>query len=250
MPGKPFALGLTWRTRSPIQHGVIMFAHLLDASGNPVGGTDTQMFFEFPLVLLPTDVTLPARYDLKVDDGLPPGKYMIEVGLFYPAQNTRLPVEINGKRAEDDRVLIGPLKVKLNVPLSMTLKASNESFGHEINLVGFDVAPKIKRGDDLKLTVLWQSQKFIQRDYTLFVHILDDANRIVAQTDVQPRDGTYPTSIWDASEMIPDEITVAIPADAPRGKLKIEIGWYDATTGERLKTENGDSIILGEVTSE
>ncbi|MBI5302823.1 MAG: glycosyltransferase family 39 protein [Chloroflexi bacterium] len=249
-PGKTFPLGLLWETRAPIQSSVKMFAHILDVSGNPVGGTDTEMFFEYPLALLPRDLTLPARYDLKVNAGLPPGKYMLEIGLFSPAQNARVPVEIDGKRAEDDRVLFGPLKVKLNVPIVTPARASNARFGDAITLVGFDAASQIKRGEELKLTWLWQSNQFIRHDYTVFVHLLDNTNRIVAQTDVQPRGGTYPTSIWDGGELVADEIAVTIPADAPRGKYRIEIGWYDAQTGERLPTQNGDSIVLGEVSVE
>lgn len=246
-PGETFPLGLTWSSHTPIQSGIKMFAHLLDAFGNPVGGVDTGIFFEYPLALLPNNETLPARYDLKVNDELPPGKYMIEVGLFYPAQNTRLPVEINGARVDDDRVLIGPLKVGLPSAPSMALRTSNVRFGDEITLIGFDVTSKIKRGEDLKLRLLWRSEKFIQRDFTLFVHVLDNANRIIAQTDLQPIGGTYPTSIWDAGERVPDEITVAIPADAPRGRLRVEIGWYDAQTGKRLPIADGDAFILNEV---
>ena len=83
-PGKTFPLGLFWLSHAPIQQGVVLFAHILDSSGNPVGGADTGMFFEYPLALLPPNQILPARYDLKVNDGLPPGKYMIEVGLSIP----------------------------------------------------------------------------------------------------------------------------------------------------------------------
>jgi 4-amino-4-deoxy-L-arabinose transferase-like glycosyltransferase len=248
-PGKVFPLYLWWSSRAPIQSSMKMFAHILDASGTVVGGADTELFFEYPLALLPHNVTLPARYEVRVNDGLPPGKYMLEVGLFAPAQNARVPVTINGKRAEDDRVLIGPLKVRLPPPASMTYRTGNARFGDSITLTGFDAVSKVKRSENLKLSLLWQSEKYIQRDYTLFVHALDNAGRIVAQTDVQPRGGAYPTSIWDASEFVPDEITLAIPPDA-RGTLRVVIGWYDAQTGERLPTATGDSILLSEVNVE
>ncbi|MBI5650587.1 MAG: glycosyltransferase family 39 protein [Chloroflexi bacterium] len=248
-PGQSFPLGLFWMNRAPIQSSMKMFAHILDASGNVVGGADTELFFEYPLALLPRDQSLPARYDLKINDGLPPGKYMLEVGLFSPAQNARVPVEINGKRAEDDRILIAPLKIGLRATPPMPSRLIHARFGDAITLIGFDAAPKIKRGEDLKLILLWQSEKFITRDYTLFVHALDDANRIIAQSDAPPRGGAYPTLIWDANEFVPDEITLAFPADA-RGKLRVIIGWYDAQTGERLPTAHGDSIVLSEVNVE
>jgi 4-amino-4-deoxy-L-arabinose transferase-like glycosyltransferase len=246
-PGKPLALGLIWRSRAPIQSNLQMFAHILDPFGHPVGGTDAGVFFEYPLALVPNHSYLPARYDLQVNKDLMPGKYVIEIGLFHLARNARVPVEIDGARVEDDRVIVQPLKVGLHRVPPTNLRTSRVHFGDVITLMGFDGASRVSRGEDLKLTLLWKSEKPIQYDYTLFVHVLDDADHIIAQTDVQPVDGTYPTSIWDVGELVTDEISVAIPTNAPKGRWRVGLGWYDAQTGARLPTADGDMLILYEV---
>lgn len=245
--GKPLTLGLIWRSRAPIQSNLQMFAHILDSSGHTVGGTHTGLFFEYPLALLPNHSFLPARYDLQVNQELSPGKYVIEIGLFHPARNARVPIEMDGKRVEDDRILVQPLKVGLRRVPPTNLRASHVQFGDVITLIGFDGTSRVKRGEDLKLTLLWKSEKFTQYDYTLFVHMLDDAGNIIAQIDTQPVGGTYPTSIWDAGELVTDEIRIAIPSHAPKGRWRIGLGWYDAQTGQRLRTADGDMLILYEV---
>ncbi|MCX7838990.1 MAG: glycosyltransferase family 39 protein [Anaerolineae bacterium] len=246
-PGKPLTLGLIWRNRAPIQSNLQMFAHILDSSGHTVGGVHTGLFFEYPLTLVPNDSYLPARYDLQVNQELLPGKYVIEIGLFHLARDARVPIEINGKRVDDDRILVQPLKVGLQRVPPPDLRPARATFGDLITLIGFDIAARIKRGEDLKLTLLWKSEKFTQYDYTLFVHVLDDAGNIIAQTDTQPLGGTYPTSIWDVGELVTDEIRVTIPPHAPSGRWRIGLGWYDAPTGRRLPVADGDMLILYEV---
>lgn len=246
-PGKPLTLGLIWRSGVPIQSNLQMFAHILDSSGRPIGGTDADLFFEYPLALLPSHVYLPVRYDLAVNEGLAPGKYVIEIGLFHSARNARVPIEIDGARVEDDRILVQPLKVRLHsVPLPH-LRPVHVTFGDVITLVRFEGARQVRRGTELKLILLWKSEKPTRHDYTLFVHVLDDSGNIIAQTDTQPVGGTYPTSIWDAGELVTDEVRVVIPPHAPQGRWRVAIGWYDTWTGKRLPTAEGDMLILYEV---
>lgn len=246
-PGKPITLGLIWHSRAPIQSNLQMFAHILDSSGRPIGGTDADLFFEYPLALLPNHSCLPARYDLQVNEGLSPGKYVIEIGLFHLARNARVPIEIEGARVEDDRILVQPLKVRLHSVSLPSLRPVHVTFGDVITLVGFDGVMQVRRGDELKLKLLWRGEKLIPRDYTLFVHLLDDSGNIIAQTDTQPVGGTYPTSIWDAGELVPDEVSVTISPHAPPGRWRVGIGWYDSQTGERLSVADGDALILYEV---
>lgn len=247
VPGKPFVLGLLWRSRAPIQSNLQMFAHILDSSGHMVGGTHTGLFFEYPLALLPNDFYLPARYELRVNEELSPGKYVIEIGLFHLTRDTRVPIEIAGARVDDDRILVQPLRVGLASVPPPNLRTTRAQFGDVITLIGFDSASRVRRGEDLKLKLLWKSEKSISHDYTLFIHILDDADRIIAQADVQPLGGTYPTSIWDVGELVLDEIRIAIPTHAPQGRWRIAFGWYDAQTGRRLPTTAGERPILCEV---
>ena len=91
------------------------------------------------------------------------------------------------------------------------------------------------------LTLYWQSAAPSDTDYTVFVHLLDSSGNIVAQRDAPPRDGKYPTSIWDVGEIVKDEYDLAIPADA-RGPFSLAIGMYSPLTQKRLPIGNSDHL--------
>jgi len=66
--------------------------------------------------------------------------------------------------------------------------------------------------------------------------------------------GTYPTTGWVEGEVITDEYEIAVKSDAPPGDYQIEVGMYDAATGQRLPVFDeggtrlpGDRILLDQV---
>jgi hypothetical protein len=105
------------------------------------------------------------------------------------------------------------------------------SFGKFIELIGYDLHPD-------SITVYWHALNETETDYTAFVHILDTNGNILAQHDSQPREGVYPTSLWIKGEYVADTIQL------PTGGSAIEIGWYVAETGERLKTESSEAVRI------
>ena len=84
------------------------FVHLLDAKGNVVADSDTGAAEDFHLSLFPQNQIIPDRRFVSPDAALLPGKYAIEVGVYQPANGTRLPVWIDNVQSGDDRVLISP----------------------------------------------------------------------------------------------------------------------------------------------
>jgi len=44
----------------------------------------------------------------------------------------------------------------------------------------------------------------MDRDYVVFLHLLDEKGQIVAQRDIAPAGGTRPTSGWIAGEVVVD----------------------------------------------
>jgi len=91
----------------------------------------------------------------------------------------------------------------------------------------------------------------MDKDYTVFTHLVDGEGNIWGQKDNPPVDGFYPSTQWEPGEVIRDQYDLSISPETPPGRYQIETGMYLAETGERLPVswENGsvrdDKVILG-----
>jgi hypothetical protein len=100
--------------------------------------------------------------------------------------------------------------------------------------------PQVSPGDDLRLVLYWQAHARPERDYTVFVHVLDAAGELVAQRDNMPVDNTFPTTRWPVGPSIDDVHLVPLPPDMPAGEYRVMIGMYVWQTGERLPIHRPD----------
>ena len=104
---------------------------------------------------------------------------------------------------------------------------------------------EVKAGVDLSLTLYWQTTRPLQTDYTIFVQVLNEAGVLVAQNDSQPLYGYFPTSQWPPEEIIPDRLTIPLPADLPPGVYTVIAGMYRLETLTRLAVaETGQDHIV------
>jgi len=74
------------------------------------------------------------------------------------------------------------------------------------------------------------------------------------QRDGLPHDGRLPTDLWVPGEVVVDSYEVPVALEAGPGGYTLEIGMYDALTGQRLPVVgpggerlSGDRILLGGV---
>ncbi len=105
-------------------------------------------------------------------------------------------------------------------------------FGEAIELVGYrygETAP----GELLPIIMTWRARRPISNDWTLFVHLKDEMGQSLGQSDERPANGSYPTSHWQAGDLLIDRAIPRLSAQA-RGVVRITVGWYDPATGERL----------------
>ncbi len=107
----------------------------------------------------------------------------------------------------------------------------NAGFANLVTLTGYN---RTFTGGGLQLVLFWAVQGRIPADYTTFIHIRNDAGDTVAQIDVQPLSGEYPTSRWQPGETVVDDMTVALPQDLPAGTYHLLVGLYRWDTLERL----------------
>jgi uncharacterized membrane protein len=124
------------------------------------------------------------------------------------------------------------------------------ALGDQVGFLGYDLSlPPYKRGETLHLTLYWQALTRMDVSYTVFVHLLNKDGIMGGQWDSVPGGGLLPTITWLEGEVIADEYEVPIRAGAPPGEYVIEVGMYDARTGERLEVKEklDDKVLLEKI---
>jgi hypothetical protein len=128
-------------------------------------------------------------------------------------------------------------------------------FEAPIRLESYELASnRIQRGGMIALILHWRSTKKIDKDYTVFAHLVNASGQSIEGYDSQPRGGKAPTSAWVPNELVPDGILISIPSDAPTGANNyLEIGLYYLPTMQRLSIIDAtghliaDRIVIGPI---
>ncbi len=110
------------------------------------------------------------------------------------------------------------------------------TYGDKMKLTGYEVNKEtLKPGEELKLSLYWQALSEMDKDYSIFIHLLGWDGQLLGRRDVYPGRGSYPTSQWKAGDIIRDEYTIPIlPEAITPSRCQIEAGLYDFITKERL----------------
>jgi hypothetical protein len=129
--------------------------------------------------------------------------------------------------------------------------ALNADFGGEMRLLGYQISPaKAGPGGIVHLTLFWQAEILMDRNWSIFVHVVDDAGVIVAQRDRYPGAGALATTLLQPGQTFADEYAIVIPdsAFAP-ASARLEVGLYDLADGARLPlATGGDTEVLAHIT--
>jgi len=126
-----------------------------------------------------------------------------------------------------------PPPLATGVPADLTPVAVALADG--IELVGVNATPEtLLPGETATVTLAWRAVVAPTRDYSVFVHLLDDDGLIVAQHDTMPGGGLSPTSDWRSGDLRVESYRVRIPPTAytpNRGRWVV--GLYDALAPDR-----------------
>ena len=134
------------------------------------------------------------------------------------------------------------------------------AFGDAVVLLGYDaptVGASVRPGDSIPIRLYWQALKPLDRNYSIFLHLLDE-NEIEVQAQdkgqAYPGRGNLPTTTlapgqtWAETWIMPVRATAYAPA-----RLTWELGLFDVTSGARLKAVDksgqplGDNVRFGQI---
>ena len=247
-PGEWLNVTLCWTAVKPMTHNYTMFIHLLGRENRVVGARDTWPGLgRFPTSLWPQDRAFCDATPVRVEISAPvPEVYAVEVGLYDAKTNDRLEATDVSTGQSILPPIVGQVRIAPKEPLRVSPQnAAQADFGGAA-LIGFDLPGQAQPGDSVPMTLYWRSVAKMDKDYTVFVHLLDSSGQVVAQADGEPRGGMYPTSAWTVGDVIPDEHTLKLSDHLALGDYIIRVGLYLAPDGPRLSLKpSGDSLPLG-----
>ncbi|HLF27859.1 MAG TPA: glycosyltransferase family 39 protein [Anaerolineae bacterium] len=137
----------------------------------------------------------------------------------------------------DMAIPIGTVNVEVTRAFSLPagIPALDYRLGDLIGLAGAKLdIERPAAGESVTATLYWQAHTFIERPYTVFVHLFGPDGRLYRQADAWPQAGRHPTTHWLPGEVIGDRYRLELPADAPSGAYQVFAGMYDLDTLVRL----------------
>jgi hypothetical protein len=117
-------------------------------------------------------------------------------------------------------------------------------------LVKVDLPPKIQAGQAFDATLIWQTEYQKEANVRVFVQVLDDQGRLIAQHDGVPVNGTRPANNWEAGEVLTDRHRLEWSRSDYKGAGTLIVGFYDPDTFLRAITAEGKDNISIPITIE
>jgi hypothetical protein len=181
-------------------------------------------------------------------DAVAPTRLRVDVGL-YRRGGGRLNV-VDSRNDPVSSAMIGWLKLAPTTEPPGPDVVERYRLGTAVGLAGYDLERNSGR---VCLTLHWTCQGSMDRDYTVFVHLLDQEGELAAQADGPPLDGDYPTSFWAPGETVLDRHVIDVEG-LPSGLYSLRAGLYVLENGERVPVRDeagtrlaNDVMPLGEV---
>jgi hypothetical protein len=242
---------LFWELHEPQPKTVLFRLRLMDPTGRIV---QEKMIHPSSEVFPTNDWLVGDRFRgqfwLSTPEEGPGGSYVVELLPEPPLRRTGFLEAIGWRQELDDPIRLGGVEVQHSqagepvrtrvaaIPTPDNLVAEYPMYarlGDSLRLLGFDAHPTTARpGDTVDLTLYWQALRPMNLSYSVFTHLVDGSNEIVAQDDGLPQQGGYPTTLWRPGEVVADAYSVSIPPGTSPGVHVLRAGMYRLDTETRL----------------
>jgi hypothetical protein len=228
-PNHVFVVNIGWGNQRTMTKDLDARITLVDGSGTIHQSSRFPLVEDWPTSEWPANTIAWGNYPIALLSKLKPGSYNVNITL--EDSGTMIP---EGPTHFLETVTIQP--DICNLATNSAAVDANALFGDELRLVEYTVH---QSDQQLDLALYWQAERFVDRDYTIFVHVYDQMTDLpAAQYDSRPHQGGYPTNFWYPGEIVEDRILIHFDG-LPSGRYGIAIGVYDGLTGDRLPLLGG-----------
>jgi hypothetical protein len=123
-----------------------------------------------------------------------------------------------------------------------------------VELRGWSLSGSTRPGDTPELRLIWQALGRQNRNWTVFLHLVDAQGQIVAEDNRPPLDDAFPMLQWVAGDWVEDRHAFALPANLAPGEYHLRVGLFYPRTDRRAGMYNqrgrlrGDYLEIGSLT--
>jgi hypothetical protein len=185
-----------------------------------------------------------------------PIAYTLQAGLYERDSGRRLsiwPGQVDGQQG--DTIRLNQIHVITRQAAQIPLRQDRQPYylGDSIELLGYNLEVVGSEGNQVRpeaidVTLYWRALA-PAKNYTVFVHLLDDTGQLRSQHDSPPMDGRYPTQNWLAHQIVEDHISLPVTHGLPPGEYRVVVGMYEPATGQRLMVRSDEGDLPNNVIS-
>ncbi len=254
-PAETLNLTVYWQLLEPVDLDYSVFVHLFGRQRHKAGQIDTYPGTgRWPTTLLSPGDIVADHYAVPIlpetEHTQAPTQLLVAVGLYdyhEPGRPGRPAVNSAGQAVEPiiTRARLVPWQWPDPPRLAQPINFSDPNGQPVFTLLSYELA-----GDQGSLTLNWQANAAVQTDYTVFIQAWSTAGlaqvgelgTYAAGFDGPPRQGDYPTSLWQPGDIVVDTHPLDL-SRLPEGAYILLTGLYNPATGERLPAfADGDPL--------
>ena len=244
--GQSLKLHLLWRTPEREDTALSASVQLFNPNGERVVQDDAPLRGGLGGAWL-AGALVRDEHTFDLPDELSAGAYRLQVSLYESQTGT-------------SRGMIALPRFKVSpTPPTGSLAVSREiSFADTLRLLSHDTLPDTRHltndglltaGESLTLRLRWRADQTTSQPLTAFLHLIAPDGTLAAQSDFPP---PYPPFLWSLGEEVEVTYPLLLPDTLAADTYELRVGWYDATTFERLPAQGEETVDgalrLGEVT--
>jgi hypothetical protein len=235
-PGQELLVTLYWKAQQQLPEDYSAFVHLVDEQMNIYGQKDSLNPGGYPTHLWPVDEYNQDRHRLLVPPGTPPGQYLVGIGLYNPETMMRVPI-LADEGHESGMYFLQSIAVqRADRPPSVEELGIDHplelSFENGMTLLGFTTEREtLTPGDFYRVALFWEAEESLDNNYVVALRLLNaDGDELLLQQS-EPSAGRFPTTRWEAAEIVRDNHALWIPSDFPSGEYELRLAVLDPRGG-------------------
>ena len=246
VPGEDLLVTLIWEVTGGFAENYSIFVQLVDQNGDRIAGRDTHTGLgRYPTGLWQSGQiivdTIPIPIPETASTG--PTSLLLTTGIWNP-DGTLLRTSTDSTTST-----LGRIRLAASAPIEPVGEPVQYHLGDVVDLVGIKrpmetAVPPGFSSPTIPFTLTWQTTTKPDADYVIFMHLLDESGNLIQAYDHPPRDGAYPTTLWEAGDTVIDPWSIQLPVQLEPGSYQVFAGWYRLDDLSRLPAvdANGQNV--------